>query len=233
MAKRKSNQISNSGNEPDASETDHKTKMAALEKDVAALMSQLNKLEAKYVEIESKCDNLKLENKVLSKKIIEVSQVPQVKVGKTKAASSASSSSSSSFPAVVPNLLPSHPLLPPTPNLGSSASSNSLSLNEIYPRKDSKGNWRSKHLDAIDIHTHKILRIFRNQKEAAVKLGISQVSIVECCRGKKPSAGNFLWKVYSGPPIDCKLYLTHSRLNACYHLHIFNTFSSKCLFFSL
>ena len=223
MAKRKSNQISNSGNEPDASETDHKTKMAALEKDVAALMSQLNKLEAKYVEIESKCDNLKLENKVLSKKIIEVSQVPQVKVGKTKAASSASSassSSSSSFPAVVPNLLPSHPLLPPTPNLGSSASSNSLSLNEIYPRKDSKGNWRSKHLDAIDIHTHKILRIFRNQKEAAVKLGISQVSIVECCRGKKPSAGNFLWKVYSGPPIDCKLYLTPSRLNACSFHHL-------------
>lgn len=216
MSKRKSNQISNSGNEPEPSETDHKSKIATLERDVEYLKSRLTSLESKFSEIDSKCENLKLENKVLSKKIIEVSHV---KVGKSKLSKASSSSSlpavatipaynaANILPGVLGHSLPSHTSGATLKGLPATASDRISSS-----PTERRGNWRNKHLVAMQLGTNKVLRIFRHQKEAAVKLGISQVSIVECCRGKKASAGNLSWKVYNGPAIDCECM----RINISY-----------------
>lgn len=47
-----------------------------------------------------------------------------------------------------------------------------------------------------DKQTYELINIWNSSMDIQRKLGIAQSSIIHCCRGKRKSAGGFIWKYY-------------------------------------
>ena len=55
-----------------------------------------------------------------------------------------------------------------------------------------------KKIGQYDLTTGELVKIWRNQTDASIALGVPQANISECCNGKRKTAGGFGWAVYEG-----------------------------------
>jgi hypothetical protein len=63
---------------------------------------------------------------------------------------------------------------------------------------------RTKSIEQLHIDTGEVLRVYPSGKDAAAFMNVSQSGISLCCTGSKPDCYGFKWRIYEGPPIDCK-----------------------------
>ena len=70
-------------------------------------------------------------------------------------------------------------------------------------RKPNKGKFGSEHPNSKKIvqynkQTHELIKIWDSMMDVERELGIAQQNISECCKGKRKSAGGFIWKYVEG-----------------------------------
>ncbi len=65
-------------------------------------------------------------------------------------------------------------------------------------------------VEQLHLITGEVLRVYPRGKDAALFMNVSQSGISLCCSGTKADCYGFRWRMYEGPPIDCKYHIFNS-----------------------
>ena len=69
----------------------------------------------------------------------------------------------------------------------------------------------TKCIEQLHLVTGELLRVYPSGKDAAQFMNVTQSGISLCTSGLRPDCYGFRWRIYEGPPIDCKTQkLLHS-----------------------
>ena len=107
------------------------------------------------------------------------------------------------------NVKPNQPIVPPTGvNTTSATVTTSIGSPSVAvvattkpPTKSTKSNVKKEEkvpVEAYHLTTKQRLRVFLNVKDAANKLGLTQLGILETCNGKRSNCGTLGWKFFEG-----------------------------------
>jgi hypothetical protein len=89
----------------------------------------------------------------------------------------------------------------------STVKSSSISAAEHLLEKLYSKHSHTKCIEQLHLATGEVLRIYPSGKDAAQFMNVTQSGISLCTSGLRTDCYGFRWRIYEGPPIDCKPFL--------------------------
>ena len=79
-----------------------------------------------------------------------------------------------------------------------------MALKKLKLLQSQLDNPAVKCVEQIHPVTDQVVRVYPSATAAANFMGIDHSNIRSCCNGKLQTCGGFKWRLYDGPPLDCK-----------------------------